>query len=144
MRDSYSITKKALALNPGTLGSTTVGPVVDMAGYQRALLDLSIGPGGITFDSTNKVTYKLEHGDAFDASDMVAVTDADVLGVSGISGGVIKSLTAAHASSEITKFGYLGIKRYTRLTATFAGTHATGTSMAASWSLSDPGRSPVS
>jgi hypothetical protein len=55
-----------------------------------------------------------------------------MLGVTGISTGIIKSLIAAHAAAGAYRFGYKGGKRYIRLTADFSGTHGTGTPIAAS------------
>lgn len=89
------------------------------------MLLLSVGVGGITFTTTNKVEFVLTHSD--DDAVFAAVTDAHMVGVTGITGGIIRSLIAAHATPSVTRLGYVGGKPYLRLLADFSGTHVTGT-----------------
>lgn len=141
MRDLYSRVKNVLALGAATYSADNTPVAVDRAGYQSAMLALSIGAGGITFTGTNKVEFVLTHSD--DDSTYTAVTDDDMQGVTGISSGIIKTLSAAHAAAATYKFGYIGGKRYLKLLADFSGTHSTGTPFAATWDLSDPLMAPV-
>jgi hypothetical protein len=41
-------------------------------------------------------------------------------------GGIVKSLIAAHAAADTTEVGYIGGKRYLKVLADFSGTHGTG------------------
>jgi hypothetical protein len=144
MRDSYSVTKKAVALAAAAYNADNTPVAVAMAGFQAALLDISVGAGGITFSGTNKVEFKLTHSD--DGVTYVAVTDADVILADGETvgaGGIVKALTAAHAAAAVYKVGYVGGKAFTQLLADFSGTHGTATPMAATWSLSEPAVAPV-
>ena len=126
MKDIYT---KQVAVNifgPVVLDADNTPAALDLLGYNGAEIELGIGAGGITFDSTNKVEFKLTHSD--DDSTYDAVTIDDVLGVASVgTGGIIKSLVAAHASATVEQFGYIGNKRYLKLLADFAGTHGTGT-----------------
>jgi hypothetical protein len=102
---------------------------VDCSGYDGATVALAIGAGGITFTSTNKVEFKLEHSN--DDSTWVAVATADMIGVTVGAGGIIRSLVAAKAAADVVFYRYQGPRLYLRLTADFSGTHATGTGISA-------------
>ena len=103
---------------------------IDLQGYDAAEIVLSIGAGGITFSGTNKIEFKLTHSD--DDSTYTDVVVGDMLGLSSVaSGGIIKSLIAAHATAAAYRYGYKGGKRYLKLLADFSGTHGTGTAIAA-------------
>lgn len=142
MRDLHSRVKKVVAIGAASLSADNTPAAVDRAGYNSALLEISVGVGGISFSGTNKIEFKLTHSD--DDSTYTDVTDDDMQGVTGISSGIILSLTAAHAAAAVYKRGYIGGKRYTKLLADFSGTHGTATPIAASWSLSDALMAPVS
>ena len=141
MRDLYSRVKNVLALAAASYAADNTPVAIDLAGYNSAMLVLNIGVGGITFDSTNKVEFKLTHSD--DGTTYTAVEDADMQGVTGITSGIIKSLVAAHAAAATYKFGYIGGKRYLKLLADFSGTHGTATPLSATMELSDPMMAPV-
>lgn len=129
MKDMHSRTKAVVAIGAATLTADNAPAAVDLQGYSAAELILAIGIGGITFTTTDKIEFVLTHSD--DNSTYSNVTDADMLGVSNISSGIIKSLTAAHAAAAVYRFGYVGGKRYLKLLADFSGAHATGTPIAA-------------
>lgn len=131
MRDIHSDLALVKLLGAAVLSADADSGWIDLQGYDAAEIELSIGAGGITFSGTNKIEFKLEHADATDQSDSAAVADKDLLGVSGTSSGIIKSLVAAHATASVYRFGYKGNKRYLKLTADFSGTHGTGTPMSA-------------
>lgn len=141
MKDQYSLQKHVVALPAAAYSADNTPAAVNRAGYESATLALDVGVGGITFSGTNKVEFVLTHSD--DDSTYTNVADADMLGVTGIVDGIIKSLTAAHAAAATYKFGYIGGKKYLKLLANFSGTHGTATPMSASWILSDPAIAPV-
>jgi hypothetical protein len=129
MKDLHSGLKVVSLIDAVTAAADTTPVAVDRQGYEAVEIVLSIGIGGITFSSSNKIEFVLTHSD--DNSTYTNVADADMLGVSGISSGIIKSLIAAHAAGSVHRFGYKGGKRYLKLLADFSGTHGTGTPIGA-------------
>ena len=130
MKDIHSKMCVATLIGAATLSADNTPAAVDLQGFNAAEIILGIGVGGITFSGTNKIEFVLTHSD--DDSTYTNVADADMIGVSGISNGIIKSLTAAHAAAAHYRFGYKGNKRYLKLLADFSGTHGTGTPISAS------------
>lgn len=131
MKDSHSGQKVvATGIFPKIWAADSTVVTMDRQGYESAELVLDIGIGGITFDATNKIEFKLQHSD--DDSSYSNVADGDMKGVpAGITSGIIKSLIAAHAAETVSRFGYIGGKRYLQLLADFSGTHGTGTGLCA-------------
>jgi hypothetical protein len=142
MRDMRSNFGVSFAIAPATLAADNTPGAVDLRGYDAATILVNVGVGGITFDATNKVEFKLTHSD--DDSTYTAVTDADVVGVTGITSGIIRSLIAAHAAASCTRVGYIGGKRYLKVLADFSGTHGTGTPISVPVILGKPDQLPVS
>ena len=122
-----------VVFGPVTLAADNTPTAIDLQGYDAATLFLGIGIGGITFDSTNKIEFKLTHSD--DNSTYTDVAYTDLTGAaaptSALTSGIIKSLTSAHAAAAQYEFGYIGGKRYLKLLADFSGTHGTGTPLCA-------------
>jgi hypothetical protein len=130
MRDIYNNIDIVNAIDPAELGADETSSAIDLQGYESAEVVIHVGAGGITFDSDNKVEFKLTHSD--NNSDYAAVDEDDVEGIDSVgTGGIIHSLIAAHASATVTEVGYIGGKRYLKLHADFSGTHGTATPMAA-------------
>jgi hypothetical protein len=129
MKDMHSCLTAAVAIGNAVLAADNTPASIDLQGYNAAEILLSIGIGGITFTGTNKIEFVLTHSD--DDTTYTNVTDADLLGVTGTTGGIIKALVAAHAAAAVYRFGYKGNKRYLKLLADFSGTHGTGTPIAA-------------
>lgn len=141
MEDVHSGMNVTLAFGPAVLAADNTPAAIDLQGYRAAEIVLAIGAGGITFDSTNKIEFKVTHSD--DDSIYSNVADADLLGVSSTTGGIIKSLVAAHASAGVYRFGYRGGKRYLKILADFSGTHGTGTALACIVARMRATKSPV-
>jgi heme A synthase len=97
---------------------------------QAATILLQVGAGGITFSSTNKIEFVLTHSDSA-TSGFEPVTQGDVVGVTVLEGGIVRALTAAHATPSVTVIGYRGLKPHLRLLADFSGTHGTATPLSA-------------
>ena len=129
MRDNYSDHLLVEAIGAATLDADNTPQTIDLQGYNSAVIALQVGIGGITFNATNKIEFKLTHSD--DDTTYSDVTTDDMLGVTVTSGGIIKALVAAHAASAVYRFGYKGNRRYLRFLADFSGTHAAGTPIAA-------------
>lgn len=140
MQDIHSECSVSTLLPAATYSADNTPAAVDLQGFNAAEIVLGIGVGGITFSGTNKIEFVLTHSD--DDSTYTNVADADMLGVSSISSGIIKSLTAAHATATHYRFGYKGNKRYLKLLADFSGTHGTGTPLSACVIKGEPELAP--
>ena len=126
MKDIHSGMTVAAIFGPVAMDADNTPAAIDLRGYDAAELILGIGIGGITFDGSNKIEFKLTHSD--DDSTYDAVTVADMVGLASVgSGGIIKSLVAAHAAAAVYRFGYRGGRRYLKLLADFTGTHGSAT-----------------
>jgi hypothetical protein len=141
MRDLYSNLGVAVLLASATYAADSTPASVDLDGFDSALLAIEVGAGGITFTTSNKVEFVLTHSD--DDTTYTNVADADVIGVTGITGGIVKSLVAAHAAADVSLVGYIGGKRYLKLLADFSGTHGTGTPLSALVIKGQPRIKPV-
>jgi hypothetical protein len=129
MRDSIS-TIKVLGTINATLSADNTPAAIDTRGYDSVALLIGVGVGGITFTGSNKIEFKVTHSDDDSSYSDVAAADV-ILGVNADasvgSGGIVKSLIAAHAAATVTKVGYIGGKRYLKVLADFSGTHGSGT-----------------
>lgn len=143
MRDLISNLGVEIAIPPAAYDADTTPAAIDLRGFDGAVFAIHVGVGGITFDGTNKVEFKLTHADEADG-DYTAVTAADAQGVESVgAGGIVKTLSAAHASATVTKVGYIGGKPFAKLLADFSGTHGAATPIAATAILSHPRNAPV-
>jgi len=142
MRDMHSHLAPAVLLPAATYSADNTPAAVDLQGFEGAEIVLSVGVGGITFSGTNKVEFVLTH--SADGSTYSNVTDDDMIGVTGISSGIIKSLTAAHAAGAVYNYGYRGGYRYLKLLADFSGTHGAGTPLGANVIKGFPHNAPAS
>jgi hypothetical protein len=131
MKDLFHLVDTILSIAAAAYSDDNTEVAVDIQGFNAAIIEIHIGVGGITFTSTNKIEFKLTHSD--DNSSYSAVTVDDMIGLSNVgTGGIIKSLTTAHAAGTVERFGYRGGKRYLKLLADFGGTHSSPTPLAAS------------
>lgn len=138
--------KVVAAITPAVLAADNTPAAIDTLNFRGVLVTTHVGVGGITFDATNKVEFKLTHSEddvTYDAvgADDVIMPYGETLG----SGGIIRSLIAAKAAadSEVHGVGYVGKRRYLKLLADFSGTHGAGTAIAAEVILSKPLHAPV-
>jgi hypothetical protein len=134
MLDLASKIKTVAVLGP-IAATTDQNGSFDRAGFESCVLLFVTGAGGITFDATNKLDNVVQHSD--DNSTFTAVAAADVVitlpdGTEGAwaSGGIVRSLQAAHAAKSVTKVSYIGNKRYIKVLEDFSGTHGTATPVA--------------
>lgn len=119
------------------LSADNTSAALDIRGFSAAMLYLGVGIGGITFDDTNKIEFKLSHCETAGGV-YVPVTDADVRiklpdlskGAVGANG-IIRSLVTAHAAPTITRVHYQGRKPFLKLFADFSGAHGTATPIGA-------------
>lgn len=125
---SQEITASVL-LPAASYNADNTPAALDIGKAQSATVLLSVGVGGITFSGTNKIEFVLTHSD--DDSTYTNVATADVVGVSSVTNGIVRALTAAHAAAAVYTIGYVGRKRYLKLLADFSGTHGTATPLGA-------------
>lgn len=118
MRDLHNSIKASPALNPAAISSNTAtnGAIIDLAGYES--LEFVIVSGTLT-DGT--YTPSIIVGDASDLSDGAAATGSDLLGT------IAGATFAATDDNKAKKIGYVGNKRYARLTITTTGVTTGGT-----------------
>jgi hypothetical protein len=130
MKDIHNKILAAELIAPNIYDGDIPSAPVDLVDYEAAEVLLHIGAGGIPFTDTARIDFKLMHSE--DGSNYSAVKSSDLVGSPPVGeGGIIKSLTAAHATASLDQFGYIGGKRYLKLLADFSGTHETGTPIAA-------------
>ena len=141
MRDLTSDLKVIQVIGPETLLADNTPVAIDLLGFDSALLSIAIGVGGITFSGTNKIEFVVTHSE--DGTTYDTVTDDDLIGVTGTTGGIVKALKTAHAAADVTKVGYIGNRRWLKVLADFGGTHGTGTPISVTAVLGNPRSAPV-
>lgn len=111
MRDLMNNIHVARAISPVSVADTTplVSQIIDRRGYDS--LTYLIALGSIA-DADATFTVLLEHGDVANLSDAAAVPDAQLLGTEALAAFQFDD------DNEVRKIGYIGGKRYTRLTIT--------------------------
>jgi hypothetical protein len=115
VRDLYNNLKAEIALKGATLKVATEGEIIDLAGFNGALI--CVASGTIT-DGTG-YEFELKEGNNADLSDAAAVADEDILGS--------EPTFAADDDDTVKQFGYIGNKRYIRLDLkTVSGSPSTG------------------
>lgn len=135
MRDLMNNVNPKVGITPASPTDTTaqVGPIIDRRGYDSLTYLIALGT---IVDADATFTVLLEHGDAANLSDAVAVPDADLIGTEALAG-----FTFA-ADLGCRKLGYAGNKRYTRMTITPVG-NASAAPMAAIALLGHPSEAPT-
>jgi len=113
-RDLSSKVNPKVSTAPVVVTDTTaqVGSIIDTAGYTS--LTYLIATGTLA-DADATFAVQVDEGDAANLSDASAVADADLIGTEALAG-----FTFA-ADSACRKIGYIGGKRYVRLTITPSG-----------------------
>jgi hypothetical protein len=111
MKDLHNNINIKRVISPVSVADTTaqVGQIIDRQGFES--VEYVIATGSIA-DSDATFTVLLEDGDAANLSDAAAVADAQLLGTEALAGFQFDD------DNEVRKLGYIGNKRYTRLTIT--------------------------
>ena len=111
MRDLHNHIHPIRALSPVSVADNTaqVSQVIDLQGYSS--LEFVI-LGGSLADADATFVVLVEHGDAANLSDAAAVPDEQLLGSE------LQAGFQFDDDNETRKIGYIGYKRYVRLTIT--------------------------
>ena len=99
----------------GTDNTAMVSQIIDTAGYDSLTFVINIGANT---DANATFTVLVEDGDVSTLTDNAAVADNQLIGTEALAG-----FTYAD-DNELRKIGYLGGKRYVRLTITPSGNDA--------------------
>jgi hypothetical protein len=110
-----------------------VSEILDRQGFEAVEFLILIGANTDT-NATFTVLY--EHGD--DGVNFAAADEADLLGTEDVAG-----FTADVDDNKVRKIGYVGGKRYSRVTITPAGNDAGNHFVAGCWLLGVPGLAPT-
>lgn len=113
-RDLASNIGTAVAIAPAVVTDNTaqVGEVIDLAGFRSMAFVIATGT---LADADATFEVLVEEGDESNGSDMAAVADSDLIGTEAEAGFDFSADTATR------KIGYVGHKRYVRLTVTPSG-----------------------
>ena len=111
MRDLHNNIAPKSAISPVSVSDNTaqVGQIIDRQGFNSVEYIINIGS---VADADATFAVLLEEGDASNLSDAVAVADKYLLGNKALAGFQFDS------DNTVRKLGYIGTKRYTRLTIT--------------------------
>jgi hypothetical protein len=118
-----------------TDNTAIVSTIVDTRGYDSATFAIAIGTNTDT-NATFAVT--MDHGDASDLSDATSVPTGSLVGTLALAG-----FTAASDDTKSRKIGYVGSKRYVRLTITPSGNDSGNIFVAAVAILGNPQQRPT-
>jgi hypothetical protein len=146
MRDIANNIAADFAIAPATLSADNTPVAVDLKGFDSAAVMIHVGVGGITFTSSNKIEFLLTHSKdnvtytAVTADDVRLLTNADA---SVGTGGIVRSLVAAHAAATTAKVAYVGANRYLKVLADFSGTHGAGTPICVTVIKGNPASTPA-
>ena len=135
MQDKATCIHPLRVISPVSVSDNTaqVGQIIDRQGFHAltyVILTGSLADADATF------TALLEEGDAANLSDATAVADADMIGTEALASFQFDD------DNETRKLGYVGNKRYTRLTITPAN-NASAAVIAAVAILGDPRNEPT-
>lgn len=130
MKDLHSNIDIAAVVLPKVYTTGVTGTAeIDLAGFDSAEIEVTVGAPGDTLGSSVKFTVTATHADddgAGSAGSYANVAAADILGVTP-SSGVCLTVDANAEASQVYRFGYVGGKRFVTILAEAIGTHSTGT-----------------
>lgn len=117
MKDSLSGTLAQVALAPKIVANNDaqIGAIIDRQGFRSLAFVIAIGA---IADADAGFSVTVEHGNSADLSDGEAVPEAMLLGSDTDEGPLLASGFGAGAAGEARGIGYVGGKRYVRLTVT--------------------------
>lgn len=121
-RDTLSSLKIDQALAPQTVQAAAVNSGnIDTQGFDSLTVTVLVGDIADTLGSSNRLDLTIEHADddgTGSPGSYAACADADVIGYSGLSSGLFKSVDSDTEDQARYAIGYRGDKRFVRVTAT--------------------------
>lgn len=109
MNNMHTVALIPPAVGITNLNTAAVSSIIDTAGFEAVTLVLITGT---ETDADATFTVSLEHGDAANLSDTSAPAATDLVGTTALA-------SFTFAGDNVTrKIGYIGAKRYVRLTVT--------------------------
>jgi len=139
MRDLHNNIHVKRGISPaaaGTDNTAFVSQIVDLQGYDAAEFIILLGANT---DTNATFAVLVEDGDNSALSDNAAVDDKFLLGTEALAG-----FTAADDDNKVKKIGYVGPKRYARVTITPSGNDSGNIYIAGVWVLGHPKHAPTS
>lgn len=125
MKDLHSNIKPAAILHPVVVTATGNSGDVDLEGFESAEIVIDAGvDAGSGLSASHKLTFTLQHADddgTGSADTYEDITSADVLGVTPASN-VVLTIDATDEDDTLYRIGYVGGKRFVKLTWTETGT----------------------
>lgn len=141
MRDFINNIQVKRAISPVVVTDNTaqVSQIIDTQGYDSAAFIIALGT---LSDADTTAVVLLEEGDQANLSDNGAVADADMISQSTSTTPELAAGFQFDDDNEVRKIGYIGAKRYLRLTVTPSG-NTGNIPIAAVAVLGKPNISPV-
>lgn len=122
MRDNYSNVLVEQNLFPATVQASAVNSGnIDTRGFDSLTVVVAVGDIADALSGTSKLTLKIEHADddgTGSPASYAACADTDVLGFTGLASGVFKTIDADTKDKKAYPIGYVGGKRFVKVTAT--------------------------
>jgi hypothetical protein len=117
MRDFINRIQVKKAITPVVVTDNTaqVSSIIDRLGYESAAFIIALGT---LSDADTTAVVLLEEGDNSALSDAAAVADADMISQSTSTTPELAAGFQFDDDTEVRKIGYIGTKRYLRLTVT--------------------------
>ena len=117
MRDAMSNWQVKRVLSPVSVSDNTaqVGQIIDRVGYDSVSYVIAIGS---VADADATFAVLLEEGDAANLSDAATVGAADLISQTSGTAAMTAASFQFDSDDQVRKIGYVGTKRYTRLTIT--------------------------
>lgn len=120
MKDLYNNLEAVALLDPIAVSTTQTVTDIDLQGFNSCILLIHCGLDA-SMSASHKIVFVLS--DSADGITYAAVEDDDMLGVSDITSGTILSIDNVNTEDNtLSKFGYVGGKRYLQLVGTVTGT----------------------
>lgn len=125
MKDLHSNIKPVSILNAVVVSATGNSGDIDLAGFNSAEFLVDVGvDAGTGLGASHNLVFTLTHADdngSGAAGTYANVGTADVLGVTPASG-VVLTVDSTDEDATLYRFGYVGGKRFVKLTWTETGT----------------------
>jgi hypothetical protein len=128
-------------ISPVSVSDNTaqVGQIIDHLGYESAVYFINLGS---IADADMTATVLLEESDASDMTGADAVADADMISQTPGTAPEAAAAFQFDSDNQVRKLGYIGFRRYTRLTITPAS-NASAALLSAACVLGNPSSAPV-